>query len=81
MTKVKIITAIYNTIDQHLTKLVAYASVFAFIFLTDRALSPEFIVYAVGYYSVLCHTVGMLMNKQITFLYAAKVAIERIQVC
>ncbi len=74
------IMSLYNTVDQHLTKLVAYASVALFIFITNNPLSPKFIVFALGYYSVLCLSVGFHINKAINLLYTSHVAIKRVQV-
>ncbi len=74
------ITAANKTIDQNLNKIVAFTSVSAFIYLTNMPLTPKIIVFAIGYYSVLCHSTSFQMNYAINLLYNAHVGAKRINV-
>ncbi len=74
------INALNKTIDQNLNKIVAFTSVTAYIYLTDMPLTPKIIVFAIGYYSVLCHSVSFSFNQAIILLYNAHVGSKRITV-
>jgi ABC-type bacteriocin/lantibiotic exporter with double-glycine peptidase domain len=72
-----LIQATTSTIDTIMATLMTFLNVVFYIKLTDLALVPSIIVYAIGFYMRLCYSIGFMFSSAFTKFINAIVSIGR----
>lgn len=73
------LSAVNSLFENDLSCFITYLSVTVFVYFMKIPFVPSYLVFAMGYYSRLCTTVGFYLSRAITMCMSALVSLGRFQ--